>query len=398
MLNRNYRRLPLPFAFSASIKDETKLRTEELYQKTMDDLTETWQKQQEKAEITTAEPFPVGVEKPQTTRRPVFTNYKHPQFLTDSTVLCVKSGLGDTPRLVILSKKGRERTIYVQGFPNDPDLLSATATKACWIEFGYDPRWHLRVYSNIRLLDLKTGKLIHLPNRRTAHRARFTTAALSPDNSKIVVVENTDRYKTRLLILDAKTGKQLHEITNPDNVFYQHPRWQADGRSVVTVVLKDGQKTIQQINIAENTRTALLPPANENISHPQPWGKYVLYNSPRSGIDNIFAVDVETKQVFQVTSRPFAAYHATVSPLGGRLAFDDFSATGSRIADMPLDPTTWKPVAEPNQEQTVRYFGPLVNLEPGAAEGRAILSDSAAIKTRYPAHPLPAVNQRHQHL
>lgn len=376
ILNRNYRRFPWPFAFSASIKDETRLKTEDLYQKTMDDLTETWQKEQAGLTTTPAATFPVNAEK-QASKRPVFTNYQHPQFLTDSTVLSVKSGLGDTPRLVILDKQGREKTVFVQGFPNDPDMLSATATKACWIEFGYDPRWGQRIYSNIRILDLKTGKLTRL-----THRARYTVAALSPDNNKLVVVENTDRYKIRLLVLDAKTGRIQKVIPNPNNEFYLHPRWQ-DSQTIVAVALKNGQKTIQRIDSESGTRTDLLPRANENISHPQPWGNYVLYNSPRSGIDNIYAVDTRSGQVFQVTSRPLAAYHAAVSPSGSRLAFEDFSATGYRIDDMPLNPDHWKPVTEPIKEQAVRYFGPLIKLEPGAVQGRLALSDSVSGAVAY---------------
>ena len=376
VLNRNYRRFPWPFSFSASIKDETKLRTEDLYRKTMDDLTETWQKQQEGLAIMPVKHFPTKVEKQSlakpTSRRPIFTEYQHPQFLTDSSVLCVKSGLGDTPRLVILSKQKPEKTIQVQGFLNDPDLLSATPTTACWIEYGYDPRWGQRVYSNIRLLNLQTGKLTRL-----THRARYTVATLSPDATKLIVVENTERDKTRLLVLDAKTGQQKHALPNPDNTFYQHPRWLPDNRAIVAVALKNGQKTLQTIDTETGLKNDILPRVNENISHPQPWGQYVLYNSPRSGIDNIYAVDVRSKQVFQVTSRPLAAYHAAVSPSGTRLAFDDFAATGSRIADMPLDPGTWKPVAEPAQEQLVRYFGPLARLEPGAAQGRRILNQPA---------------------
>ncbi|WP_420150136.1 hypothetical protein [Spirosoma sp.] len=392
ILNRNYRRFPWPFALSASIKDVTKLRTEDLYRQAMNDLTETWQKQQQSLPITPADYYSVSVEKqsaPTPTqqrlnprrsnpRRSVFTNYTRPQFLTDSSVLCVKSGLGDTPRLVVLEKGKAEKQIFVQGFPNDPGFLSATSAKACWIEFGYDPRWGARIYSNIRLLDLKTGKL-----SRLTHRARYTAVALSPDNSKLIVVENTDRYKTRLLVLDAQTGKQLKEIANPDNVFYQHPRWLADNRSIVTVVLKDGQKTIQQIDIDKDNRSDLLPFANENISNPQPWNQYVLYNSPRSGIDNLYAVDVRTKRVFQLTSRPMGAYHATVSPSGNRLAFEDFAATGSRIADMPLNPDSWQPVTAPAQEQSLRYFGPLAKLEPGAAQGRQILANDSLRITPY---------------
>ena len=377
VLNRNYRRFPWPFAFSSSIKDVTGLRTEDLYRKTMDDLTETWQKQQESLTITPTDGFLINPEKQQS-RRPVFTNYQHPQFLTDSTVLCVKSGLGDTPRLVVLSKDKPEKTIYVQGFPNDPELLSATSAKACWIEFGYDPRWSVRIYSNVRLLDLKTGKLTRL-----THRARYTAAALSPDNTKLIVVENTDRYKTHLLVLNAKTGKRLKRIANPNNEFYQHPRWYEDSRAIMVVALKNGKKTIERIDTEDNTHTDLLPRVNENISNPQPWGKYVLYNSPRSGIDNLYAVDVNSKHVFQVTSRPLAAYHAAVSPSGTRIAFEDFAAIGSRIADMDLDPSTWKPISEPAREQIERFFGPLARLEPSAAQGRRILADSSTTPTLY---------------
>lgn len=387
ILNRNYRRFPWPFAFSASIKDETGLRVDDLYQQTMLDLTETWQKQQESLTLTPVSPYSV---QPETTlfglKQPVFTNYQYPQYLTDSTVLAVKSGLGDTPRLIELDKTGREKRVFVQGFPNDPDYLSATPQKAVWIEFGYDPRWRNRVYSNIRLLDLKTRKLTRLPNRRTAHRTRYTAVAVSPDNQKLVVVNNTETARTKLLILDANTGKIQQTLPNPDSVFYQHPRWFADGRSLVVVALKAGRKTIQRIDPETGVATNLLPRANENISHPQPWSHYVLYNSPRSGIDNIYAVDTRNGQVFQVSSRPLAGYHAAVSPSGARLALHDFTADGSRVTDMPLDTTAWTPIApsvQTNPGELVRYFGALPTVEPGAAAGRAILRDSAVVTTPY---------------
>jgi hypothetical protein len=373
VLDRNYRRFPWPFAFSASIKNETGLRTEDLYQKAMDDLTEVWKQQQASLTVTPATNFPVRAEQ-QNSRRPVFTNYQHPQFLTDSTVVCVKSGLGDTPRLVILDRNGREQPLFVQGFPNDPDMLSAKNNTVFWIEFGYDPRWGQRVYSNVQRLDVSSGQYTHLTKK-----TRYTAVAVSPDTSRLVVVENTTGYKTRLCILNARTGKLLKVLPNPDNEFYLHPRWR-DNQTVVTVALRDRQKTIQSIDVATGKQTDLLPRANENISHPQPWGNYVLYNSPRSGIDNIYAVDVRSKQIFQVTSRPLAAYHAAVSPSGAKLAFDDFNATGYRIADMTLTPDTWKPVSgspsRRDQTQPVQFFGKLPQLDPVAAQGRRILADS----------------------
>ncbi len=419
ILNRNYRRFPWPFAFSKSVKDETGLRVDDLYSQTMADMTETWQKQQENLNLTPVNPFSVRPEKPlfgprqpgvsqpalsrpsrvtsserptntspakrrpkRNPKRPIFTNYQYPQYLTDSTVLAVKSSLGDTPRLVELDKTGREKRVFVQGFPNDPDYLSATLQKVVWIEFGYDPRWRNRVYSNIRLLNLKSRKITRL-----THRTRYTAVAISPNNQKLVVVNNTETAQTQLLVLDAQTGNVRQTLPNPDSVFYQHPRWFADGRSLAVVALKDGRKTIQRIDPETGAATDLLPRANENISHPQPWSHYVLYNSPRSGIDNVYAVDIRNGQVFRVSSRPLAGYHAAVSPSGTRLALHDFTADGFRIADMPLDTTAWTPVAPPsgqsNTGELVRYFGALPMVEPGAAAGRAILRDSAMIAMPY---------------
>ena len=386
VLDRNYRRFPWPFAFSASVRNETGVRVDDLYRKTMDDLAETWTRQQENLTVTPAATFPVRVEQGRATR-PVFTSYQYPQFLTDSTVLCVKSGLGDTPRLVLLDKAGREKKVFVQGFPNDPGMLSATPATACWIEFGFDARWGQRIYSNIRLLDLNTGKLTRL-----THRSRYIAVAVSPDNTKLVVVETTDRYRTQLVVLNAKTGARLKTLSNPENEYYIHPRWQADNKTVVAVALKDGQKTIRQLDTQADRLRDLLPRANENLSNPQSWGDYVFYNSPRSGIDNIYAVNVATKQVFQVTSRPLAAYHATVSPSGNRLGFDDFTVNGHRISDMPLDPASWQPVtrgpAAPGATSTGRYFGPTIDAalatkEPGAAAGRRVLADSAPMAPAY---------------
>ena len=244
VLTRNYRRFPWPFAFSASIKDETQLRTDDLYRKTMDDLTEIWQKQQAALTLTPATLYPTNakIEK-QSTAHPVFTNYRHPQFLTDSTILCVKSGLGDTPAWLFYPAMDRRKRCTCRGFPTTPTCCRPRPARHAGSSLATIPRWGQRVYSNIRMLDLNTGKLTRL-----THRARYTVATLSPDNTKLVVVDNTTRSKTILKVLDAQTGNVLKTLANPNSVFYQHPRWAEDNQTIVVVTLKDNQKTIEQID------------------------------------------------------------------------------------------------------------------------------------------------------
>lgn len=385
VLNTYYHKFPWPFSFSSSVKKVTGVRVDKVYQRTIDDVSETWAKQREGLKLTEATPLPVRTE------RRVFTNYQYPQYVSDSTLLAVKSGLGDIQQLVLLRRNGTEQKVFVQGLFNDPDMLSVNAGRAVWVEFRYHPRWTQKVWSEIRSLDLTTGR----QTRMTA-QTRYNAVALSPDGFSLAVVENQENYKTRLLVLDAETGKVKQTLPNPFNDFYQHPRWSDDSKSIVVVALNDGKKTIQRIDASTGQRTDLLPNLNRNISHPQQWGSYVLYNSPQSGLDNVYAVDTRNGRTFQVTSRPLGAYHAAMAPGGKTLAFHDFTVDGFRVVEMPLNPATWTPATE-TQDRTVRYFGPLIAQEPGIGQARQALSDSIA-PAGSPDRPAPFDTTRYRRL
>ncbi len=222
--------------------------------------------------------------------------------------------------------------------------------------------------------------------------------AISPDNSKLIAVRNDTDYQTRLVVLDTKTGRELTVLPNPTNDLYIHPRW-FDNEAVVTVTLSKGGKTIELIDTRNGQKRALLPVSQTNLSHPQPYtNAFVLYNSPQSGIDNIYAVNIASGKTSQVTSRPFGAYHAAISagsPKGQWIAFQDFDTHGFRIAEMPLDPAAWPPVPAPGTvpDQTTRYFGPLLNagaqtIPPIASDSVAPSPVSAPVRYRRLAHPL----------
>ncbi|WP_324675200.1 hypothetical protein [Hymenobacter sp. GOD-10R] len=374
VLNRYYNFPAYPFSFSNSLRRTTGLRVEDLYQRTLTALDSLWQAQQRRLTLTEATPLAVQPE------RKVFTEYQYPQYVTDSTVLAVKTGLGDISQLVMLRPSGREQRVFVQGLVNNPEMLSVGGGKVCWPEFSYDPRWGQRVFSEIRLLDLGTGRLTHL-----THRTRYTAAALSPDGRSLVAVRTDSAYQHRLVVLDAETGRVRKVLANPTNDFYQQPRWLADQHSVVVVTLKPAGKTLELIDTETEQHRQLLPVSNDNLSHPQPWGDYVFFNSPRSGIDNVYAVAMASGQQFQVTSRPLGAYYVAVAPSNQQLAFHDFRAEGARVVTMPLDPARWLPVPA-TAPAPASYADPLTQQEPGAARLQAASPDSVGprlVATRY---------------
>ncbi|TPG62443.1 hypothetical protein EAH73_19675 [Hymenobacter nivis] len=332
-----YYRFPFyPFSFSNGIRRTTGLRVEALYARTMADLDSTWRAEQ----AARPAPTPVRALAGQADTR-VFTQYQYPQYVTDSTVLALKSGLGDIAQLVLLGRHGRERRVFTPGLVNIPEQLSAGGEKAVWPEFRQQPRWGQQVYSELKVLDLKTGRA-----RRLTHRTRYAAATLAPDGRRIVAVQTTPAYHHELVLLNAATGAVLQTLPNPRNDFYQQPRLLADGR-IVAVALSAAGKTLQLLDPATGQVQNLLPVANVNLTNPQPWGDYVLYNSPQTGIDNIFAVSLRNGLTYQVTRPIYGAYHAAVSPDGRTLAFHDYRATGARVVEIPLDPATWTALGAP---------------------------------------------------
>ena len=375
VLDKYYRFPFYPFSFSNSIRRTTGLRVEDLYQRTMRELDSTW-----RAELA-ARPAPTPVRElaGQATTR-VFTQYQYPQYVTDSTVLALKSGLGDIAQLVLLGHHGREKRVFTLGQLNIPELISVGGNKAVWPEFRQSPRWGQKVYSELKILDLKTGQLT-----RIGTGSRYAAAALSPDGTRLVAVRTDASYHHALLVLDATTGQVLQTLPNPRNDLYQQPRWLPDGRRVVAVALSAAGKTLQLIDPATGGATALLPIANVNLANPQPWGDYVLYNSPQSGVDNIYAVNVASGQTYQVTNRPFGAYHAAASPDGRHLAIHDYRATGARVVEMPLDPATWVALPAPARRDAPAdpYAERLAAGEPGSAQITKLLASPDSAGPRY---------------
>ncbi|WP_245327380.1 TolB family protein [Hymenobacter fodinae] len=361
VLNRYYRFPVYPFSFSDKTRRQTGLRVDDLYRRTMQELDSTWRQEQAQLELTPATDF-----RQQASQR-VFTEYQYPQYLSDSSVLAVKSGLGHIPQLVRLSRRGPEQRVRQLGLWNNPEMLSAGGGKVAWVEFRYDPRWQQRVYSELRILDLATGTLTR-PGRRT----RYAAAVLSPNGQQLLTVSTDSAYQQRVHVVDAQTGAVVRTFPNPENYHYLQPRWSADGRTIAAVRLEPAGKALVLLDAQTGLARTVLPAANDNLSHPQPWGNYVLFNSPRSGVDNVYAVQTSTGEVRQVTSRPVGAYHAAVSPDGQRLAFHEFRAQGSRVVEMPLNPAQWRPV--PAVAGTPdRYAAELARQEPGKAQVGSIL-------------------------
>ncbi|HLZ17010.1 MAG TPA: hypothetical protein VKQ08_08215, partial [Cyclobacteriaceae bacterium] len=319
----------IPFRFSSALKKETGLTVSRLYREMAADLQKEWKAQRDTLQFTSFTRV-----NPRTTR--AYTDYMFPQELEDGSVVVRKSGIGDIEALVAL-KNGGERKIYAQGIINESGMQSAANSRIVWNEYRFDPRWQVRNYSTVVGYDLGSGR-----KQVINSKGRYASAALSPDGYKIATVETGTDYQTRLVVLDYFSGRVLKTFDNIDNDFISMPRWTGDSNEIVALVTNKNGKAVVKFNAQSGEKIRQADFSNENVGYPVPFGEYILYNSPVSGIDNIYALDAKTGARYQITCSKYGSYNPAVSRDGKWIYYNEQGRDGMDVVKIAFDPSSWK--------------------------------------------------------
>jgi len=131
------------------------------------------------------------------------------------------------------------------------------------------------------------------------------------------------------------------------------------------------EKSLVIVDVENGGFEILLPYSFDDISKPVIYDKYIFFNANYSGIGNIYAVDLDTKQVYQVTSSKFGAYDACVSPDGIHLAYSDYTSSGYDVVETELNPEDWKPL-EDVENNSIQLYKHLVDQEVGQISSGSI--------------------------
>lgn len=357
----------IPFAFSNAIKKETGLYVTDLYKEMADDLQSAWRKELDGLQLT---PFV----KVNVRRHKAYTDYLYPQIMEDGNVLAMKKGIGDIEQFVVL-KNGEER-VFTPGQMNDTGMLSAEGNTVVWNEYGFHPRWRVWNYSQVKAFDLRTGKKRRIGPRRS----RYASAAITPKGDKVVTIETDTRYQTRVVVLDARNGALIKKFANPQNFFYSMPRWSEDGDQIAVLKTVPNGKTISIIDFNSGVSKDVMPVSQENVGYPVLYDRFLLFNSPTTGIDNIYAIDLSTDKRYQITSSRLGAYNPAVSGDGKTLYYNDQTKDGLDVVSVPFDPASWRPFEQ--ERNASLFFLELVEQE-GNPHVFANVPDSNRVHARY---------------
>ncbi len=170
--------------------------------------------------------------------------------------------------------------------------------------------------------------------------ARAREPHVAPDGRSVVFSRN-DAAQSRLAFLDLHT-RAVTEVSFADDRIAQvfSPRWAPDSRRVAFSGWREGGYRDIYVYDRDSGQTTRLTADRFLDTEPcwTPDGAYVLFASDRDDVFNIYAYEVETGRVSQVTNVIGGAFEPVVSNDGTRLAYIGFSAQGYDLWVMKLDP------------------------------------------------------------
>ncbi|NRA35793.1 MAG: PD40 domain-containing protein [Polyangiaceae bacterium] len=179
---------------------------------------------------------------------------------------------------------------------------------------------------------------------RLTHGHRARDPDVSPDGRQIAYVTNHQGTST-LRIAQLGAGGNMHSERRlvPTPRFEQTftPRFSPDGHSLVYGAwLRGGWRAIRRVDLRSGTLTELYRGRGMHLQPSwSPDGKYVVFSSDRSGVGNIYAIEVATSELHQVTNVVSGAYSPELSPDGRQLIYVGYTSFGFDLFAMAFEPS-----------------------------------------------------------
>lgn len=227
------------------------------------------------------------------------------------------------------------------------------------------------------------------PSGLEGNRQRLTVGAradapdVSPDGRLITYVTNRAGTSTlRIADLNAEHQLENERALVPSAQYEQAytPRFSPDGASVAySAWTRGGYRDVRVVDVRSGTFYELM---HDRALDQQPvWapdGKTLYFVSDRTGIPNVFAYDLRSHALSQVTNVLVGAYMPTISNDGRKLVYVGYGSRGFDLFELSLDPKRFlsAPAAlddraegfEPGLSHAwpVESFNPLPTLRPHA--------------------------------
>jgi hypothetical protein len=276
-----------------------------------------------------------------TKKRATVTNYYFPQIIDNNSLLYLKDSYKKIPAFYIKDANG-ERKLKLKNISFE-DWLSYRNGIIAYTAYRTNARWSLQDYSDIILLDTKTGE-----EKRLTKRAKYFTPDISPSGNLVAAVTYNDSLQTEIHFLNSSDGSVTGRIRSRQN-FFLHPRFIDEENIAVLKRLADGSISLNRINISTTETERLTPPSFSVIGYPSIHNDTVYFTAAYEGNDDLYALQLTDKKIFKLSSKQTGSYYPTVS--GDSIAWSQFTAEGLQLQTGSLKDMQWQEVTVPQKQQ-----------------------------------------------
>lgn len=252
-----------------------------------------------------------------------YHSYRYPVWSGDSATIALKTGIGINDQFVNLDIDGTETILHYPGVLSSPSF-TLSENRIAWSEFQPDPRWGLRWYSVLKILDVNNGRV-----REISSQSRYFSPAFAPDGLFLGVVETDLENSDHIVIINSVTGEPAGRYPAPDGKNLQRPVFATNERIIYMTSVSAEGTSILSLDIETGLWEELLEPAFLNISGVFPCNEMLCFHSDMAGTDQLFAMEVSDGTLYRLPSGSgYGAFDGALSPSGHRLVWSDYTING----------------------------------------------------------------------
>jgi Tol biopolymer transport system component len=270
-----------------------------------------------------------------------------PVFFRDGTLVYQRENNDQEPAYVRLDiKTGKHETLATAhgGGPAapTPDGRGLVIQRITYIPLG----WRIAgsaytSWNDIYYVDLASGSVRPLTRGYRAHEPD-----VSPDGTQVVCALSAGQAR-QLAVVPIQGGVPRVLATDTPGLAYT-PTFSPDGRLIAYSRMKPGGfRDIHLYDLAAGTDRALTVDRAMDVD-PRftPDGRYLLWSSDRTGIYDVYAYELATGQLYQVTNVLSGAFQPAVSTDGSQLVYTGFTSDGFDLYTTAFDPKAFQ-LAQP---------------------------------------------------
>lgn len=286
------------------------------------------------------------------------TNYLFPYQIGKDSLLYLKTSYRKIPRFVIKDRNG-EHTVRIRDISVDAQF-SYRNGRVAYAAYETDARWEWRNYSVIKVLNIYSRQ-----QKTITHKSKYFTPDISEDGTKIAAVENSANGRSAIHILDASSGSILKEISSSEVNVFTDPKFINDDQLVSSLRLPDNRSCLALIDLKTGSIEKLTPPTFRITGYPNINNGIVYFTASYSGNDDVFAVRLSDKKIFQLSNDKLGNYYINV--FDNKAVVSHFTADGYQLKELDASSSVLKEINIGEIERKTTYPGD------SSAAGKGIL-------------------------